>query len=635
MALWNDLLGNLAVVAICTSIWTFCHRWLVAQQPIWSSVMLGSIMTLGTGVVMMMPFQLQPGIFLDLRYTFIAVACFFGGPLVGAAPVIAALIIRSFIGGTGLPVGLSHIMLAMTCALLIRSLTRRHGYRRWTLPLLAAAVGLSGTMGFAFVIPSERWLPVLQTTVTPFASVLMASTLIACLAILQEQRRQKVTEDNVIYRAIIQALPDCLNAKDLDGRFVAANPATAVLMQAETIDGLLGRTDFDFFPAETAREFRNVELSLMADGRPFTIEQRFTKPDGTETWLSTLKAPLLSETGQVVGVISHNREITAQKHVEAELERVEQRLAAAVSTMAHGLAMFDAGGRLVFRNARYLELFPTTAHGSDPGPSLRATVRDATPPGEDAAGAGGRETTSEQTFASLPTGGTRQMQLADDRWIEARSSPTAEGGAMVVFTDITDVKEAEADLKAMNLRLADLATTDALTGLANRRAFDEALIEKTLQACRTGHDLALMMIDVDRFKAYNDTYGHRAGDAALQQVAHIVREIGSAHDHALVARYGGEEIAVIIPRLDAAAALTVAESMCAAVRTAALVHGESEHGIVTVSIGIALLSRRQGRRTTDLVDNADKALYQAKADGRNQARHAVPSPNTALAKQAG
>lgn len=189
---------------------------------------------------------------------------------------------------------------------------------------------------------------------------------------------------------------------------------------------------------------------------------------------------------------------------------------------------------------------------------------------------------------------------------------------MIVFTEITAAKEAEVDLKALNNHLAGLATTDALTGLANRRAFDTALDNLTYKAVQAQQDLALLMIDVDRFKAYNDTYGHPAGDACLKAIARSLARSAGVHPGAIVARYGGEEIAVILPSIQEREAFQAASRMCEAVRACALLHSGSEKGVVTVSIGVAMLSRRSGRRRGDLLKDADAGLYSAKARGRDQ-----------------
>ena len=172
-------------------------------------------------------------------------------------------------------------------------------------------------------------------------------------------------------------------------------------------------------------------------------------------------------------------------------------------------------------------------------------------------------------------------------------------------------------LSAANRRLAALADTDALTTLGNRRAFDRKLAEEWSRAARKGESLGLLMLDVDHFKAYNDTYGHQAGDACLQSVAGAIREtLHRPSDFA--ARYGGEEMAVILPNTDLAGAVYVAETVRQAIEAMGVAHGKSPLGVVTASIGAAATLPGTEQALAGLVAQADAALYHAKNAGRNR-----------------
>jgi diguanylate cyclase (GGDEF)-like protein len=161
-------------------------------------------------------------------------------------------------------------------------------------------------------------------------------------------------------------------------------------------------------------------------------------------------------------------------------------------------------------------------------------------------------------------------------------------------------------------KLEELATTDALTGLRNRRKFDTEIDNEWRRATRQKTPLALLMIDADRFKAYNDTYGHQAGDQVLVGIAICISDsVGRAGDCA--ARYGGEEFAVLLPGCSAPDALAVAEK----IRLRVQQWSEGAAGN-TVSIGVASLTPSVSMHWTLLLEAADKALYAAKAGGRNQ-----------------
>jgi diguanylate cyclase (GGDEF)-like protein len=172
-------------------------------------------------------------------------------------------------------------------------------------------------------------------------------------------------------------------------------------------------------------------------------------------------------------------------------------------------------------------------------------------------------------------------------------------------------------LEDANAKLMALSTTDGLTGLANRRQFDDVLEREWDRARRNGEPLALLMLDVDWFKNYNDHYGHQMGDDCLRSLATIfANNIRRSSD--LAARYGGEEFALIVPSTDVDGARTVAETICREVEILGLRHEASANGILTVSIGVAVMVPGAGQEPGALLAIADGALYQAKQSGRNR-----------------
>lgn len=174
-----------------------------------------------------------------------------------------------------------------------------------------------------------------------------------------------------------------------------------------------------------------------------------------------------------------------------------------------------------------------------------------------------------------------------------------------------------AALREANARLEALAAQDGLTGVANRRRFDEGLAQSWRQCGAEGRPLGLLLLDVDAFKKYNDHYGHQAGDACLQTVAQALREVATRATD-LVARYGGEEFCLLCPDVDADGLRALAEAVCVQVRSKALPHAASPVGAhVTVSIGVAMAVPDDGD-PAGLVRAADGALYDAKASGRDR-----------------
>lgn len=200
-------------------------------------------------------------------------------------------------------------------------------------------------------------------------------------------------------------------------------------------------------------------------------------------------------------------------------------------------------------------------------------------------------------------------------------------GVVGVSIDITGQKAAEARLlfaraetAAAKEALESIALQDGLTGLANRRQFDQALNHEFRRAVRAATPLALVLIDLDRFKEFNDRYGHPNGDACLRAIACVIRPLVNRPGD-LVARYGGEEIAILLPGNDVAGTRSVAEAVAQAVRNLRVTHAGAEAGIVTISVGFEAFEPSHKHDVAgELVQRADIALYAAKRDGRNRVR---------------
>jgi diguanylate cyclase (GGDEF)-like protein len=184
---------------------------------------------------------------------------------------------------------------------------------------------------------------------------------------------------------------------------------------------------------------------------------------------------------------------------------------------------------------------------------------------------------------------------------------------------IKEFVESERQLAEAHRQLLAISRTDALTGIANRRRFDEVLASEWTRAARSGSMVGLLLMDIDCFKLYNDNYGHPSGDDCLRQVAQAVK--GVMHRPMdLVARYGGEELVCVLPGTSLDGIGKVGQEVLEAVRNLRLPHAFSKvpDGIVTVSIGGASLSPESGSDSAELVKQADAILYHSKENGRNR-----------------
>jgi diguanylate cyclase (GGDEF)-like protein len=205
--------------------------------------------------------------------------------------------------------------------------------------------------------------------------------------------------------------------------------------------------------------------------------------------------------------------------------------------------------------------------------------------------------------------------------LQARAPPGAWAKEFVPLTAALDdmaqkLADREDELRAANAHLQELASSDALSGLANRRGFDARLAADWQRASKFARPVALLMIDIDHFKQFNDRYGHVEGDVCLRRVAKLLRETASGEDD-LPARYGGEEFALLLPGAGVDAALALGERLRRSVEDMFIAHASSPSGQVTISVGVASLVPGVGEDARHLVEAADIALYAAKRRGRN------------------
>ncbi|MGF6116183.1 diguanylate cyclase (GGDEF)-like protein [Janthinobacterium lividum] len=224
-----------------------------------------------------------------------------------------------------------------------------------------------------------------------------------------------------------------------------------------------------------------------------------------------------------------------------------------------------------------------------------------------------------ENWCDMPRTGRRRYLAVDASPIYGNHGELI--AVVETLRDMTDEKRAHVELER-------LATRDGLTGLANRRCFDDTILAEWQRAQRQGQPLSLLMVDVDNFKEYNDSHGHQGGDLCLRKVAGAVASEMRTND--LVARYGGEEFAVILPNQSLKGAAIVAERIRQRVERLQLprkrADGASACACVTVSIGAATALPGPGTELGQLIHTADCALYRAKHLGRNR----ISLPETTL-----
>jgi diguanylate cyclase (GGDEF)-like protein len=305
-----------------------------------------------------------------------------------------------------------------------------------------------------------------------------------------------------------------------------------------------------------------------------------------------------------------------------EARRAQQLFERTLGALPVGIEIFDRHDRLVMYNQALAEMYPYMNYPEMVGKTFADLLRISVA-SQFIVAARGRE---EQWIAERLAARRAQQHsvllqnLAGDRWVKVYETRTPEGYVVAVRMDVADLIAQQQLLAVANDQLALLSTTDELTGIANRRRFDEALSNEWQRGARQKDPLSLLMIDIDHFKLYNDHYGHLAGDECLRQVSRLLGE-GARRAGELLARYGGEEFVVLLPNTDIDLAQAIARRCMDQVRAAAIPHGRSptaEH--LTLSIGVACTVPDTARQPDALVREADAALYQAKDAGRNRVR---------------
>jgi len=327
--------------------------------------------------------------------------------------------------------------------------------------------------------------------------------------------------------------------------------------------------------------------------------------------------------------------MSALRHNQSTERKLRNRLRLLAEHSSDAIALTDLNGRRLYVSPQIGEILGQTS-----AEFLRGSFRDQL--GAEHAAA------VQQQLAEMTRrqGGkatiTFPVRRADGsrRWVEARikhfrdedftlldtdvdpdialnRGRSGKEGFIITLRDITRRHRAELDLESANRKLASMVWKDGLTGLGNRRRFDQLLADGWDQCRLAGSPLSVIMVDVDHFKRYNDQHGHQEGDQCLLVVARTIAGC-LRREQDCAARYGGEEFGLVLPGIGATGAGEVAERIRQALQQLELPHADSPLGVVTVSLGSATCVPNIDGRPEDLVNAADRALYSSKAEGRNR-----------------
>ncbi|MGA2057232.1 MAG: PAS-domain containing protein [Bradyrhizobium sp.] len=413
---------------------------------------------------------------------------------------------------------------------------------------------------------------------------------------------------NARFNAALQHMSHGICLYGPDQRVVVANPRYAAIyrlredqvkpgthirqiLQARCENGTNFTVDFDAYTTVNVK--LATETQELADGRVVEIKRQAMANGG---WLTT------------------HEDVTAEKKSEkllaekaAELEVMNTRFSSALDNMAQGLCMFDGEQRLTVWNDRYVELLSMPAHLLKVGTPLREILASRVATGMRKKPEDPEVKAKVKELLALPPDASRTDELLNGKIVLLSRQPMAGGGWVTLIEDITERRRAEAEI-------VHLARHDVLTGLANRAEFNSRLEEASRRLKRNGGSLTVMMIDLDRFKAVNDTLGHLAGDHLLSDVARRLQS--TIRDIDVLARLGGDEFAIIqeggANQHEGAVALAL--RIIEAISAPFNLNGQEVE--VGTSIGIAM-APEHAVEPDELLKRADLALYSVKSSGRN------------------
>jgi diguanylate cyclase (GGDEF)-like protein/PAS domain S-box-containing protein len=439
----------------------------------------------------------------------------------------------------------------------------------------------------------------------------------------REAQRMKavdeLAESRNLLKTIIDTAPLRIFWKDRDLRYLGCNPVFAKDAGVKSPEEMIGKDDFQMGWKEQAEQYRADDRQVIESGipKPFFDEPQ-TTPDGKHIWLSTAKVPLRDAAGNTTGVLGIYKDITERKRAEIALKHSEAELNFAQAIAQVGSWNYDLVSGRIEGSAESYRMFGITRPGATDLDTMLAIIHP-----DD------RErmfkTLQEADADDSPESEFRIVVDGETRWISARIKVenNADGKPVTVLGTTQDITAH----KISEERIYYLAHFDALTGLPNRTQLDDRLKYAIRMAKRGNEHIALLFIDLDRFKDVNDTLGHSVGDAVLIQLA--ARLAKALREEDVVSRLGGDEFIVMLPDTDVRGVTQVVQKLLDVIAQPYKV--EQFDLSLTASVGIALFPE-DGEHLEALSRSADTAMYRAKQEGRNCYRFFTPEMQASSAR---
>jgi diguanylate cyclase (GGDEF)-like protein/PAS domain S-box-containing protein len=437
----------------------------------------------------------------------------------------------------------------------------------------------------------------------------------------QKEAAELLKESETKYRLIADNMSDFVTVVDHKGKILYASPSHENLMRV-SISEFEGTFLLDYIHPDDHALFLTTFHHALQQRSILQADVRWKVKD---EWihLGMIGKPVVEKNGEILKIVVAARNITKRVRMEEKIKQTSARLEALISNIPYGILAEDKDNRLILLNQQFKEIFAIPAISSD---QLIGITPDEFP-------AQGKNIfieedlyikRSEEIIKKREKVLNEEWEFKDGRIVSRDAIPIFVNnqfdGFLWQFKDITEQKRLEKKFKEDSL-------LDGLTKIPNRRFFDETISKEWSRCARASKSLTIIMLDIDFFKNYNDTYGHQEGDECLIRVAHTIKE-GLHRPFDAVCRYGGEEFVVLLPETQQEGGIIIAERIRSAIEALEIPHSTSSVSKwVTCSLGVATVIPSPLIHYDELIRMADKALYTSKTSGRNRVNNYISVNN--------